>query len=313
MSGKRSVSWGPTWEEEVKRQRLLEIPINFDQLESLWVTEIFPRMKNARTVLGLASTCRYFRNLYGQQPNLFWYNQCVRWYSDAPVYSPNINYKEIFTSATLHRCITCHTQMLTTDHELPTRIAYLHNTCEPRNPVVWVKEVRNVFHLASKLFRNLPITRQRGASYYFFVDAQNLAYEYCGSKEKWEQKCAKSLKLHETTQQKKEIDRQQNFKLLFDPIVAALGNSFECEKWNSKAVLRYISTGRTPWWSEAKHKQLEKLSWSELYCRSARIVAKELEKPILSVKKTEITDWLKSNPETLAIFNSHRISFDSVF
>lgn len=305
MAEKRLFIWC-SYEDFVKRQRLLGIPAKVELLELLWVREILPRMKSARNVLGLASTCRFFRDLYAQQPSRFWHEQCVRFNWNQLVYSPNINYKAIFISATLIRCIDCH-KLANDNQEETTWTAYLHEYCKNPNPIISASKAAKDFHISPTLVKTLPNVRPDANPRYFIADVQAAAYEHCGSKEQWEQKHAKSLKRQKATEEKKKIVRLREIKELVDPVVALLGKDFEFGEWQTSDVREYILSGKTRWSRESKYVQLQRLSWIEIKRRLENVIAKQMKTKRVHINRYDIDTWFRAYPEKLKIFKAFHI------
>jgi hypothetical protein len=294
--------------EFAKRQRRLGAPANVECLETLWVTEILPRLTKATYIVHLASTCRFFRDLYARQPSRFWHEQCIRYNWDRLVFSSNINYKNIFISATFRRCIDCHekvTPAAKTDEI--TWMAYVHNGCRNPNDVISASKAAKEFHIPATLVKTLPDVRNGVNSRYFVADVQVAAYAHCGSKEKWEAKHTQLLKRHESLEKKKETAREAEIKELIDPIVAKLGKEFETDGWHTSEVSYYISTGKTKYSREAKYRQLERLFWKEIKRRLENVVAKHMKTHWVHVNGHDISTWFRVNPEKMAIFKQHGI------
>jgi len=291
-------------EEYAKRQRRLGIPANIKCLESLWITEIVPRMHIRSSILHLASTCRFLRDLFATQTGVFWHRLCIKYYWKELVFSLNINYKEIFISATTNRCIWCHTYGTDRCDET-TWTAFLHDNCKNPNPLVSISKASKEYHIAKKIVQKLPDVRPGANPRYFVADVQAAAYAHYGSKEKWEEKHAQLQKRHEALEKKKQAARYAEIKKGVDRFVVDLGPDFEFDDWQYPDVFDYISNGPIKWARKSKSEQVARLVRKELKYRLHEVVRTCTKKRHVVVTTVRIQRWLHRNPEKRGYFPAY--------
>lgn len=293
--------------EFAKRQRRLGIPTNIECLELLWLTEVVPRIKNRESILHLASTCRFFRNLFATQTSEFWHRLCVKDYWRELVFSPNINYKDIFISATTSRCICCHVYSGRTaaGRDEITWTAFLHDTCKNPNPLVSAWKATKEYHISKKIVQKLPDVRPGANPRYFVADVQAAAYAHYGSKEKWEQKHTQLQKRHEALEKKKQAARYAEIKKGVDRFVVDLGPEFEFDDWQYPDVFNYISNGAIKWARKSKSEQVARLVRKELKYRLYEVVRTCTKKRHVVVTTVRIQRWLHRNPEKRGYFPAY--------
>lgn len=303
-------------EEHAKRQRHLGIPAKVEQLELLWVTDILPRFKSASSVLGLASTCRFFRDLYAQQPSTFWHQLCKKYYWNEFVFSSHVNYRDIFISATLVRCVVCHGHEWESamERDETTWMMYLHKDCVTPIPIVSVSKATKDYHLPKKLVQKLPDVRPGANPRYFVADVLAAAYAHCGSKEKWEEKHAKLLNQREATKNKQPELRRAEIKKEVDRVVVDLGPEFQFERWSYYGIDDYISNGPDKTWSKTKKRQhVQELVQKELKHRLKAVIAKQQRKDVtvasIIIDTECIRQWLGDHPEKLPYFPQYHVYF----
>jgi hypothetical protein len=293
--------------EFVKRQRRLGIPANIECLELLWMTEVIPRMKDRESILHLASTCRFFRDLFAAQTSVFWHQLCIKYYWNKLVFSPNINYKDIFISATLRLCIVCHEQAWSPIGKVDetTWTMCLHEKCKTPFPIVSVSKATKEYHISKKIVQTLPDVRPGANPRYFVADVQAAAYAHYGSKEKWDEKHAQLQKRHEALEKKKQADRCAEIKKGVDRVVVDLGPDFEFDDWQYPDVFDYISNGPSKWPRNSKAEQVTRLVRKELKYRLHEVVRTCTKKRHVVVTTVRIQRWLHRNPEKRGYFPAY--------
>lgn len=292
-------------EEHAKRQkRLKRIPSNVAQLEVLWITHIVPLVKSAESILALASTSRFFNELYALQPNVFWNQLCQKHSESLRSFSPKINYKHVFISATLIRCIACHggkKLKLWPDYGL-IKMAYLHKGCIHPYPIVSPSKAMKDYHVPKNIIQKLTNMRPWSTSRYLLADVQDAAYAYYGSKEKWEEKNKKVLNQRKVAERKKARNRFAKAKKEINRFVLDLGPEFEFSEWQYPGFTESNFVGSS--------EKVKILIRKELKYRFRVVIAKSKKTYPGLIGKKEILPWLLCHPRILSYFNEYSLLFN---